>query len=284
VIAAYLQALSAELHVPRRTRARILAEVSDHLREAIAAGQSEAEAVEAFGDPTVLAARFQEQFATSSARRATRWTVLSVAGLGAGFALAPSTSGPSAAVIWIAAQLGVVAAVVGIARWLRYRPQRQVPASRLADLYRANGLATSCVGLVGIALIVDGGLIAGGALLAAAAVGGIAVARSVVSARAVKAAPTTENAFDDLLALARRYVPAVDALQAGAARRHPWTFCLAFAAACGLAVAAQHALVDGGVTPHAGRALLASLIIASIEAAAVIGCYAAFGRFLGIRR
>ena len=54
-------------------------------------------------------------------------------------------------------------------------------------------------------------------------------------------------------------------------------------AACGLALALQHALVEGGIA-LGWRQLLAALVIASIEAVAVIVCFAAFGRMLGVRR
>ena len=53
------------------------------------------------------------------------------------------------------------------------------------------------------------------------------------------------------------------------------------------ALALQHGFVDGGLSirfPSIGRALAAAAIIASIEAAAVVACFAAFGRFLRIRR
>src|SRR5262249_56359605 len=61
LISTYLDSLSSELHVPRRARARILAETRDHLEESLAAGRSPAEAVAAFGEPAELAERFHEQ-------------------------------------------------------------------------------------------------------------------------------------------------------------------------------------------------------------------------------
>ena len=302
MISGYLQSLSAELRAPRRVRTRILAEVGDHLQEAVAAGQSENEAVEAFGDPHELAARFHEQLASTSARRASVWTGLLVAAFVVGVVFTPVGGFASGIVTWVGAQLAVVAAALGLARWLRYRPEGIVPANRLADLYRANGLVVACVGLVGLAQLVDGHLVAGAAMLVGSAAATLAVGRSISRARLLAAAAQAEeDALDDLhalLVLAEQRAPRLssavtragrDAVSAPVVarwldlRRNPWRFCLLFAAVCGLGLAAQHAVVDGGVS-NIGRGLLAGLIIASIEAAAVVACFAAFGRFLGIRR
>jgi hypothetical protein len=284
MISRYLHSLSTELRVPARRRARIVAEVRDHLHEAVAAGQSEHEAVEAFGDSREVAARFHEQLASSSARRASAWTAVLLGAFVVAMAFAPAGGFPSGIVIWVGAQLAAVAGALGVVRWLRYRSESVLPAGRLADVYRANGLAVACVGIVGLAVLVDGHVIVGAAMLAAALVAGVAVSRSIARARVLSATAPAEDAFDDLAVLAGHYVPRAVVSRFLDLRRNPWRFCLLFAAACGFALAAQHALVDGGVTPHVGRALLAGLIIASIEAAAVVACYAAFGRFLGIRR
>jgi hypothetical protein len=205
-------------------------------------------------------------------------------------------------VTWVGAQLAVVAAALGLARWLRSRPEGIVPANRLADLYRANGLVVACVGLVGVAQLADGHLVAGAAMLAGSAAATVAVGRSISRARLLAAAAQAEeDALDDLhalLVLAEQRAPRLSSAVKRAGRdvvcaplvarwfdlRHnPWRFCVLFAAICGLGLALQHAIVDGGVS-NIGRGLLAGLIIASIEAAAVVACFAAFGRFLGIRR
>ena len=306
MISSYLQSLSAELRAPRRVRTRILAEVGDHLQEAVAAGQTEQEAGETFGDPHELAARFHEQLASTSARRASVWSGLLVAAFVVGVAFAPVGGFASGLVTWVGAQLAVLAAALGLARWLRYRAEGIVPANRLADLYRANGLVVACVGLVGLAQLVDGHLVAGAAMLAGSAAATIAVGRSISRARLVgAAAPAEEDALDDLhalLVLAEQRAPRLssavkragrDAISAPLVgrwfnlRRSPWRFCLLFDAACGVALALQHGFADGGLSirfPSIGRALAAAAIIASIEAAAVVACFAAFGRFLGIRR
>ncbi len=291
MIARYLESLSGELRVPRRARARIVAEVGDHLRESVAGGRSESEAVEAFGDPSELAARFHEQFASASAKRAGTSTALLLAAFLIGCAaavLGPANHFPFGIVVFFGAQLAVVAAALGVARRLRYRGA--VPAARLADLYRANGLAVACVAVVSLAELVDAGpstpLAIGGASLFAASLGvGTSVARSRARARVVPAEAPADDALDDLLAVTRRLPAAgvVIGTVRSALRANPWRFCLLFAAACGLALAAQHNVTEGGVA-IGWRPLLAALVIASIEAAAVIACFAAFGRFLGIRR
>lgn len=302
MISSYLDSLAAELRVSTRTRTRIVAEVRDHLEETVAAGQTEREAVEAFGDPRELAARFHEQLASSSARRASVRTALLMAVFIVGLALAPTDGFASGIVTWVGAQLAAVASALGLARWLRYRPAGVVPAARLADLYRANGLGVACVGLVGIAQLADGNLVAGALMAAGSALAGVAVARSISRARVVATATQPEeDALDDLhavLVLAEQRAPRFSSALRRAGRdalgvpvvarwvnlrRSPWRFCLLFAAACGLGLALQHAVVEGGVS-NVGRGLLAGLIIASIEATAVVACFAAFGRFLGIRR
>jgi hypothetical protein len=333
MISRYLESLSAELRVPRRLRARILAEARDHLHTAVAArlergvaaAEAESEAVEAFGDPRELAARFHQELASSSARGASARTALVMGAFVVALAAAafgPADRFPFGLVIWIGAQLAVVAGVLGVARWLRYRSAGAVPAARLADLHRANGLAVVCVALVSVA---EGGeglvagepavAIASAGMLAGALAAGHAVARAIARARALPALPAVpdEDALDDLWAVARQACDVAEKraplLASTAARlgrealrlrerspalarwldprRSPWRFCLLFAGACGVALALQHGFADGGLSfrvENAGKALLAALVIASIEATAVIACFAAFGRFLGIRR
>lgn len=307
MISAYLDSLSAELRVPARVRRRILAEARDHLEEAIAAGRGEREAVEAFGDPRELAVRFHEELASATARRASvRTAVLMVSFI---VAMALAALGrrydfPFGIVVWFGAQLAVVAGALGFARWFRYRSELQVPADRLADVYRANGLAVACVAVVALAEGVDaliGGepavAIVSGVVLVGALAAARSVAQAIARARVVPAAAPREDALDDLRALSRLALagaPRIGSLADGLARelhdrirRGPWRFCLVFAVACGAALAVQHGVADGGLSLHYAsvwRALFASFLIASIEALGVVACFAAFGRFLGIRR
>lgn len=303
MISSYLVALSEELRVPRRALARILAETRDHLMEAVAAGQTEAEATRAFGDPTDVSARFHEQLASSRARRASGDTVaLMVAFVIAMTAAAfgPSQAFPAGIVVFIGAQLAAVAGAIAGVRWLRYRSAAVVPASRLADLYRANLLTVAAVAVVALAAGVDalgsgrvGIAIVAALMLVATMAVALRVRSAVARAQAVQDAATSsgEDILDDLLALAERYAPPVASLARRSPvlylRRSPWRFCLVFAAACGIGLAAWHGVVEAGgpATPeHLARAVLAGLVIASVEAVAVLACFAAFGRLLAIRR
>src|SRR5919204_161623 len=109
MISSYLDALTAELRVPARVRARIVAEAADHLHEAVAAGQTEREAVEAFGDPREVAHRFHEQLASSSARRASAGTAALIGGFAVALAFAPAGGVPSGLVVLVGGQLAAVA-------------------------------------------------------------------------------------------------------------------------------------------------------------------------------
>ncbi|HKN94304.1 MAG TPA: hypothetical protein VJU60_08235 [Thermoleophilaceae bacterium] len=302
MISAYLDRLSAELRVPARTRARILAEARDHIEESIAAGRSEAEALAAFGEPGLLAARFHEELASSSARRASAHTVLLVAVFGIAMTLAafgPANAFGLGIVVFIGAQLAAVAGAIAFVRWLRYRSTVAVPSDRLGDIYRANALTAGAIGVVALAELVNGLgagrpalAVGGGVLLAAASAVGLRVRSASARARVVPAAAPDEDVLDDVVAVGNRYAPqlmsAVQRTPAWLDLRHkPWRFCLVFATMCGLALAGWHALVEAGGPPdvsNVARALLAGVVIASIEAVAVIACFAAFGRFLGIRR
>lgn len=331
MISSYLDSLSAELRVPGRVRARILAEARDHLHAAVAArlesgvaaADAEREALEAFGDPRELAARFHEELASTSSRRASAWTAVLVGAFMLALAVFAARGGfPAAPVSWLGAQLTGVAAVLGLARWLRYRSAVTFPVSRLVDLYRANGLAVACVGLVsatqgahGLASGEPALVVASAALLAGSLAAGRIVMQAIARARVLPAAAARpeDDALDDLRAVLAQAAGVVEErapLLASTAtrlgrealrlrdespalarwldlRRSPWRFCVLFAGACGAALALQHGFADGGLSfrvENAGNALLAALVIASIEATAVIACFAAFGRFLGIRR
>lgn len=68
-------------------------------------------------------------------------------------------------------------------------------------------------------------------------------------------------------------------------RHHPWRFACTFAAAAGLALAVGHGVSEGG-PPSAvdvPRAILAGLIVMSVETGAILLSFLALGRFLGIR-
>jgi HAAS len=286
MIGSYVDALSAELRVARRARDRIVAETRDHLVEAVAAGQTEEEAVAAFGEARQLAARFHEQLASSSARRAAGQTALLAIAFGIGVAAAFGSSNTFALgiVVFVGAQLAAVAGALALVRWLRYRSAPLVPSARLGDLYRTGFVVVGAVAVVGIAEMVNGLPIAGGVMLAAALVVGVRVRAAVARARVLPPAPSTEDVLDDVVAVLPQLEPVAKWVPL---RRNPWRVCLLFAVACGVALAGWHGVVEAGgpVTfANFGRAMLAGIVIASIEAAAVIACFAAFARPLGIRR
>jgi hypothetical protein len=236
-----------------------------------------------------LAANFHEQLASSSAKRAsvrtTALTALFLVGLAAEM-LGPANRFSFGVVVFVGAQLASVAAVLGLVRWVRYR--NGVPASRLADVWRANLVAVGCVAVVSLAELVDSlesnsALAIGSTVMLVLALPvSLEVIRSMRRACVVQAGAPTEDALDDFVALVPQLAPILRRTQA-LLRVRPWFFCAAFAAACGIALAAQHNAAEGGVA-ISWRPLLAALIIASIEAAAVVACFAAFGRLLGIRR
>jgi uncharacterized membrane protein len=305
VISRYLESLSAELRVPRRVRTRILAEARDHIEEAVAAGTSEREAVEAFGDPRDVAARFHEGLASSSAHRASAQTALLIVLFAIAMTVAafgPWNAFPAGIVVFIGAQLAAVAGAIAFVRWLRYRASTVVPVARLADIYRADALTVGVIALVAIAEVVNGigasrpGLtVIGAVLLAAALAVGVRVRTAIARAQVVPAVATSEDALDDFIAVASRYVPRLVSAAGRVPavprrldlRRNPWSFCVVFAVACGIGLALWHGIVEASgplELPNLARAALAGLVIASIEAAAVVACFAAFGRLLGIRR
>ena len=68
-------------------------------------------------------------------------------------------------------------------------------------------------------------------------------------------------------------------------RRHPWRMASIVALAAGLALGLAHGVGEGGLPPvhRLPLAVLASLIIATIEGTAVLVSYLTLGRYLGLR-
>jgi hypothetical protein len=67
-------------------------------------------------------------------------------------------------------------------------------------------------------------------------------------------------------------------------RRHPWRMATLVALGAGLALGLAHAVGEGGLPPlhRLPLAVLASLIIATIEGTAVLVSYLVLGRYLGV--
>lgn len=137
---AYLAELAARLRGPRRTRARVLAEVGDGLAEAIQTNLAQgmppdtanARAVETFGPPDTVAHAFVGELATASARRIIALFVLTGPLVGIWWLLllhpSPWRTGPVAMVaaipavpliaLAIATAAGTVASTGRLVRWL----------------------------------------------------------------------------------------------------------------------------------------------------------------------
>lgn len=275
----YLDELSVELGrvgIRGNLRTRVLAEAADHLAEGDAA---------CFGEPRLIAQRFADELATAQARRAAfrGFAVLAVAG--AGFAAAwllttPAGGWPdiasgevvalgvlSAFGMLVCPQVAFVAGLLTLLRAVRLRRKATAPAAEVALL-----LARTRVALwFGVASMLSLALYAvefretfaswytlatvtGAALMTAPLV--VAVVTATRATRLRSAVPgEAGGVFDDLpVALPRR--PGL---------------CLCVAAFVGVL-----ALLAGGGDEGLRNAVL--------ESGLVIGCFAALGRRLGLRR
>jgi len=258
-------------------RRRFLRECRDHLTAA-AAARGEAEAVRAFGDPAEIAAAFDAEMA---ARRGVRSTFLAVAGVlatgGSTLALIHSASAgatapaPWAVVFFVAAQVAAVAAALALVQALVLR-RASMAAADVALLARRNGCALLASGLAifaaGAALPGQGSallLLAGPALVCVALVA-VLRARSLARRMPGGGAVAVRSPLADLRHLTGLAVPAL-----GARRLLLLTTCIAAAAAF-VRDRAEQATVGG------------AFVTAGIEATAVVVCFVALGRALGIWR
>src|SRR5262245_58155482 len=258
-------------------RERILAEVADHLTEGD---------VEDFGEPRLIAQRFADELATAHGRRAAfrGFGALALAGsaFGAAWLLVPAAGGwpdLTAAHLWpvalaagfgmiICSQISFAAGLLALLRALRLRSQAAAPAAEVALLLTRTraAVAFGAGTMLSLAVfaVLSRGELAGwwvvSATVAAAAltVPLVAVARSAARAAEIRPAVPGRagDVFDDLpIALPR----------------HPWALCLAVAA-----TVAAAALLAGGVD-EGPRNAVAEFVL-------VVGCFAALGRRLGLRR
>lgn len=272
MIEAYLRELDGCLRLPRRLRARALAEARDHLLCA-AERDGEAEAIARFGAPSLVARRFAEEVAAGSSRWATVVTAAAVLSVGAVVALNDGARGPLA---FLAGQVAATCLVLGLVRVLRHRHDAAVPAAKLRYVDRANATALVAAAAAGA------GHMALPVLVAPIVVGAVCVARAAARTRGLASLadePTADRALDDLVAL-----PGLHALAgpAASARRHPWRFCALVALAAGGSLAAAHGIAEGPPR-DAAAALASSGLLIAIEGGAVVTGYAALGRWLGLR-
>ena len=270
----------ASVGIRGRVRARILAESEDHLR-------SDPEGVERFGDAHELANSFAAELGARASRRAamSSFAALGVAGavyavsfIGASFAHPPpSDLWPTAAllafpIIIVAPQVAFVSGVLALVRSLRLR-DRVLPSAELNIINRRTGLAllTGVATMAAIALFgfelrnqADHWWVAfttGGACAALVLIGLAAIPTLGAARLRPKVTGEAGDVFDDLGLTGYR--------------RDPWRFARRVALGVGLAVwiagIAQSDPIDGAVRGVA-------------EALACLGGFAAFGRFLGLRR
>jgi hypothetical protein len=271
----YLTELSAALRVRGAARRRFLRECRDHLEDA-AAERGEADAVRAFGAPAEIAAAFDAEVA---ARRGIRATLLAAAAVlatgGSTLSLihsaSPDVTAPVAwaVVFFVAAQVAGVAAGLALLQALAARRTAMAPADATL-LARRNGTALVAAGLTmfaaGAAVPGQGsaGLLLSGPALAGVAL--VAVVRARALARRLDGARVraVRPPLDDLARLTRVELPRLSA-----ARLLPLVTVVAAAAAF------LRDRVEAGSVAN-------GLLVAGIEAAAVLACFAVLGRPLGL--
>ena len=280
----YVDELSRELAavgIRGARRRRILAEVDDHLRSS---GD-----VESFGAPQLVAQRFADELATVSARRAAVVTFLGlvpaglayaalVLGWGTGPDITSARTLPvgllAAIVMLLAPQVALAGGILAVLRAWSLRGRATAPAAELRIVRRRATLAVGCgVLTVGAVLAYAYEYSAGlaGSWLATAVATSVVAAVALVPAAATLAGSSSlrpavageaGDLTDDLEPLLR-HAPGVVAT--------PWRICAVFVAFVALA-----ALVGAGADEGPRNAIG--------ETAAIVACFASFGRFLGLRR
>lgn len=283
----YLEQLAQQLSavgITGRLRARILAEVEDHL---------ECDPGAQLGEPAALARRFVDELGTRRALSAafSAFGALAVAGLlfaaavlavphAGGFAsVQKGESGLSLAGVIVSVLAAQVALATGGLGWLRALRRRRAELlsepEALVLVRRAGvGLSAGALTLMGLALTAAGtvGHIAHWwtvLVFCVCAAGAIALAIATRPLyRAHSLMPTLEGSAGDLSEDLRGLLP--PHLDAGS-----WSFALLFA--CGLAIAIALAGV-GQDDPIDG------LLRGLADGAVFVLCYAALGHYLGLRQ
>jgi hypothetical protein len=289
----------ASLGVRGAALERVLAEVRDHLEEARRTGDPDPSL--SFGDPKEFARLVAAQIATARTRRAALATfgVLAVVGIAytAIFALVPAAGGwadifgghvgalgPALGIAGaVLPQVAFVSGSLALLQTLRIRRNDAVGRDELALLRRRSNVALAAgtgalVSLDGFAVNFEGTL-AGwwtwGVLATTAAllVPLAAAAYRVSDSGCPAAAPdgTAGDVFDDLGIVFRSEPVARLRLP-----EHPWLFAVICAAGVGAAgfLAGWYAEGDPG----------SGLVRGGFEALALLVCFAALGRLLGLRR
>jgi hypothetical protein len=302
VIDAFLEELAArlaELGVGRRAATRVGAEASDHLREASGAGG--ADAIRRFGAVDDFARLVAAELAVRGTRVATYWTFGVLALAGAGFTLAlllvpvaggwPDLFGGRlgglavvvAIALFVLPQVAFVSGCLALMRALRLRRAPAVVDGELRLLRRRGAVALAAtvgalLALAAFALDARGQLATWWtqwvAILVAALVFPLLLAAiGLVRSAGPEASRGDEpgDVFDDFAPLFR-----VGAVRRLGLPEHPWRFALLCAALVGLAGGLLGTFAEGD--PGSG------LVRGGFEAIALVVCFAALGRSLGLRR
>jgi len=278
---------------------RVLLEARDHLEEA--ARDGEEDPARQFGDPQQVARLVAAELATGGTRRATftSFGALALTGLGyvAVFALVPAAGGwtdlfggrvagaaPVLALgVALLPQIAFVAGTLALLRAFRMDRTPEAGAAELRLLRHQNWVALGAAGgtiaaVAAYALDAQGDLASWwvwatlGLCLALApllVVAGVRVARAGAPMAAPGAA--AGDVFDDLDSIMR-----IAPLRRLGLPAHPWRFALLGAAAVGAVGFAGGWYAEGD--PGSG------LVRGGFEAVALVICFAALGRTLGLRR
>jgi len=287
------------LGVRGTTRDRVLAEVRDHLEESVRRRDEDPAA--RFGEPRSFARLVASQVATASTRRAAlgSFGVLSLAGVAylALFALVPAAGGWSdifgghvqalgpllGVATAVLPQIAFVSGCLALVQAFRIRREEVVGAAELALLRRRSNVALgsaaiALVAMAGFALDFEAVMAAWWTWLAvvtcAALLLPLAAASYLVSDSACPAAEpagVAHDVFDDFVPIFR-----LAPIRRLGLVEHAWRFALLAAAAVGCAGFVLGWLAEGD--PGSG------LVRGGFEAVALVICFAALGKALGLRR
>lgn len=277
---------------------RVLAEARDHLEEAKRSGD---DPVRRFGDPREVARLVAVELAASGTRRTTfaAFAALAAAGIAyvCALALVPAAGGwpditghriapfgPALAIaLVLLPQVAFVAGCLALLPILRLRGADAIPAAELR-LVRTRSLVALAAGIGTLGSLVLFAFDATGelaswwirsipAVSAIVALPLVAVSTSVLRAGGIESTVPGRagDVFDDLAPLFR--LPLARSL---ALPEHPWRFALLCAAAVGAAGFVGGWYAEGD--PASG------LVRGLFEAVALVICFAALGRGLGLRR
>jgi hypothetical protein len=288
--AQYLTELDSELAragIRGGRRKRIVAEFVDHF-----GCDPDAD----LGDPAALAAQFADELGTSFARTAALRAFLALALAGVLVAarlvalLALGAVGFGARdtvallISAVAGQVALVAGGLGLLRALQLRDRRTIPMQEAVVLARRAGigLAAGAVTIVAFPITQSYGVHAGAVAIGghstslwwplASALGLVAIlAAAPAVLRAARLRPKASGEAGDLLVDLGPLRPAAASISGGSVNR------LALALGAGLAISISLAGIAAN-DPYDG------ILRGLLEGGAFLGCYAALGRYLAIRR